>query len=347
MKDGILIRKINMDCPLCDKSHEVEERERSASITIKNEKITYQERYYLCTNAEEDENEFATGAMTNKNLLNARNSYRQKRGLLTSDEIVAIRKTYKLSQVDLARLLGWGEATISRYESTAIQDEAYDTILRLIRDNPFDALALLEKNESKFTPMKKAEIKSAIIDQLDAHGKEYLSRQEFKGEYVNYEDPSDANGFTPLDIDKIEAIASYLAESINNLYKVKLMKFYWYADVLSYIEHGHAMTGMVYTHSTMGALPIGHYKLMNLENLNIQEEITASYEPMQHILPKDNIDYSVLSTQDKHILDRIIKKFKNLDTTAIVNYMHKEKAYKETKSGEVIPFSLAKDIREF
>lgn len=41
------------------------------------------------------------------------------------DEIVAIRESYGLSQVDLAKLLGWGEATISRYESKAIQDEAY------------------------------------------------------------------------------------------------------------------------------------------------------------------------------------------------------------------------------
>lgn len=49
-------------------------------------------------------------------------------GLLTSDEIVAIRESYGLSQVDLAKLLGWGEATISRYESKAIQDEAYRKI---------------------------------------------------------------------------------------------------------------------------------------------------------------------------------------------------------------------------
>ena len=46
-------------------------------------------------------------------------------GLLTSDEIVAIRESHGLSQADLAKLLGWGEATISRYESKAIQDEAY------------------------------------------------------------------------------------------------------------------------------------------------------------------------------------------------------------------------------
>lgn len=84
----------------------------------------------------------------NKNLLNARNAYRKKKGLLTSDEIVAIRESYGLSQVDLAKLLGWGEATISRYESKAIQDEAYDMMLRLVKDDPLKAMELLKKNSN-------------------------------------------------------------------------------------------------------------------------------------------------------------------------------------------------------
>ena len=59
-------------------------------ITLKGVEVAYEEKFYFCANANEDENEFETGAMTNKNLLNARNAYRIKRGLLTSDEIVSI-----------------------------------------------------------------------------------------------------------------------------------------------------------------------------------------------------------------------------------------------------------------
>ena len=149
MNTSTLIRKIHIDCPLCDKAHEVEERTRFATITLKGEEVTYEERFYFCANAPADENEFETGSMANANLLNARNAYRIKHGLLTSDEIVAIRENYGLSQVDLARLLGWGEATISRYESKAIQDEAYDTMLRLIKDNPLMALEFLKKTVLK------------------------------------------------------------------------------------------------------------------------------------------------------------------------------------------------------
>lgn len=347
MESSTLIRKIHMSCPLCEKTHEVEERERLTSIIVKGENVTYEEKFYFCSNANEDENEFVTGAMANKNLLNARNAYRIKMGLLTSDEIIAIRKNYGLSQVDLAKLLGLGEATISRYESKAIQDEAYDTMLRLIKDNPLQALEFLKKNSDQFSVTKRLEIREKIVEKLDSYGKEFLTRQAFEGEYVHFEEPSDSNGFTVLNIDKIEAIVSYIAEKVTNLFKVKLMKMLWYSDVLSFIETGHSMTGMVYRHEPMGALPVGHYSLMNLENLNVQEEMSYNYDTMLHVYPTANMDYSVLTSEEKIILDKVIDMFRNYKAKDIIEYMHNERAYTETKPEEIIPFSLAKKIRSF
>ncbi len=342
-----VMRKVHMDCPLCGKIHEVEERRRNATITLKGDKVTYEERFYFCVNADEEENEFETASMTNDNLLNARNAYRIKHGLLTSDEIVEIRETYGLSQVDLARLLGWGEATISRYESKAIQDEAYDTMLRLIKDNPLQALVFLKKNADKFPGAKMLEVKSKIVEKLDSYGKEFLTRQALEGEYASFEEPSDSNGYVLLNVDKLEAAISYIAEEVTNLFKVKLMKMLWYTDALSYKEHGCAITGLVYRHNEMGALPIGHYSLMNLENLNIQEEVSINYDSMIHVYPSKNMDYSILSNNDKTILDKVIKKFKHFKANEIVDYMHEERAYRETKPGEIIPFSMAREIKGF
>lgn len=80
METGTLIRKIYMSCPLCDKTHEIEERKRITTITLKGEEVNYEERFCFCANADEYENEFETGAMANENLLNARNAYRVKVG---------------------------------------------------------------------------------------------------------------------------------------------------------------------------------------------------------------------------------------------------------------------------
>lgn len=343
----VVVRKIHMECPICDKVHEVEERERTAITIIKGEEVTYEERFYFCANADEEESEFETASMTNANLLNARNAYRTKMGLLTSNEIIEIRENYGLSQVDLARLLGWGEATISRYESKAIQDEAYDIMLRLIKDNPLKALELLKKNSDKFSKDKIDGIRERIVKKLDSYGKEFLTRQAFESEYVGFDEPSDSNGYVTLNVDKLEAVISYLAEYMSNLYKVKLMKCLWYSDVLAYIRTGKAMTGLVYRHEAMGALPIGHYSLMNLENLNIKEELSYTYDSMLHVYPSRNADYSILSNEEKEVLDKVIQKFKNFKASEIVDYMHDERAYKETSNGTIIPFSLAKEIRSF
>ena len=71
------------------------------------------------------------------------------------------------------------------------------------------------------------------------------------------------------------------------------------------------------------------------------------YDSMLHIYPTKGMDYSILSADEKKIIDKVIEKFKNYKAKDIIDYMHKEKAYTETRSGDIIPFSLAKEIREF
>lgn len=63
--------------------------------------------------------------------------YREKYGLLSADEIRAIREKCKLTQAELARLLRLGANTVSRWEAGRnVQSAALDTLLRLIRDVP-------------------------------------------------------------------------------------------------------------------------------------------------------------------------------------------------------------------
>lgn len=341
-----LVNKIHTVCPLCDKEHNIEERKRTTSTMIKGEVVEYEEHYYFCAYSREDENEYTPAKMESDNLLNARNAYRKKNNLLTSYEIVELRERYGLSQIDLAKLLGWGEATISRYESKAIQDEAYDMMLRIIRDNPYKAYELLQKRANEFSETKYNDIRRKIEICLYAYGCEYLKRQALESEYVKYREPSLLNGFQVLNVQKVESIISYLASHIDNLHKVKLMKILWYTDALCYKQNGKAMTGLVYCHEAMGALPVGHYKLVDLEIVNMKEEEDGEYIKYS-FLPNRNIDFSCLSEEEKNILDMVISKFKDFSTSEIVSYMHEEKAYLETKDKEVISFEVAKEIREF
>ena len=64
-------------------------------------------------------------------------SYRQKYGLLSADDIRSIRERFGLTQAELARLLRLGANTISRWEAARnVQTASMDMLLRMIRDLP-------------------------------------------------------------------------------------------------------------------------------------------------------------------------------------------------------------------
>jgi len=63
--------------------------------------------------------------------------YRKKHGLLSADDIRAVREQFSLTQSELARLLRLGANTVSRWESGRnVQTAAMDVLIRLIRDLP-------------------------------------------------------------------------------------------------------------------------------------------------------------------------------------------------------------------
>lgn len=63
--------------------------------------------------------------------------YRKKHGLLSADDIRALRERFDLTQAYLARLLRLGANTISRWESGRnVQSAALDLLLRVLRDLP-------------------------------------------------------------------------------------------------------------------------------------------------------------------------------------------------------------------
>lgn len=141
---------------------EVKIFEREAYTVVKGKQVKYIETYFACENVENDDKEYTNASMMNENLRRARNEYRKMCRLLLPDEIVSIRSKYGLSQVDLAKILGWGDITIARYETKAIQDQTYDNILIDIKDNPKKFLEYYYQKLEKFDSCKREVIESNI-----------------------------------------------------------------------------------------------------------------------------------------------------------------------------------------
>lgn len=345
MNRDYLISTVEMECPICDKFHSIEKRKRITQAIVKDETVDYEEVYFLCTLSDEDENEFVPAGLMDKNLLNARDAYRQKNGLLTTCDISDIRGYYGLTQSDFSALLGWGDVTVTRYESKTIQDETYDRLMRMVYKNPMFALECIDKYKNRFVADKYTKIRKNITKKVEEVGNLYLKKQEINSLYVNFEDENELNGYRILNIEKVANVIGYFSRFVDNLYKVKLMKLLWYSDALFYARHGKAMTGLVYKHMPLGALPIAYDEIIYLPTVKVVEEMI--YDDISYrICPNKEVNISNFSLDELSVLETVANTFKNFKTREIVDYMHKEKAYKDTLPNQIIPFSLAKMLNE-
>lgn len=327
-------------CPLCGKTHEVEVITKESIVTIKNEKIVYPKTMYICHNSDDEENVFIPAKVMDDNLLKARDAYRKEHNMLTSKDIIAIREKYGLTQKEFANMLGWGDVTITRYETKLIQDETHDELMKCISTDPLRTKEYLEKNKERFEEKRFSEVMSFIEKEINKNETQYR-RISLEAQYIKYQSLKDLNGYTQLDISKVCAMIDYFARRCKGLYKVKLMKLLWYSDALSYKLYGHAMSGLVYQHKPMGALPVGHYDLVALiPHDEIQEDENTAYR----ICPFDETLEFSLTEEEKDILKIVADKFMKLKGQEIADYMHQEEAYIQTADNALIPFHLVKSL---
>lgn len=338
------LKKVNMFCSICEENHDVSLIEEERETIIKGEKIKYRELYYKCDKYP-DNNIFMSGDLWNVNLINSLDEYRKKKDLLTSKEIKKIREKYQLTQSEMAYLLNLGEITITRYETKQIQDASVDNMIRELNDNPLFALKLLEKNRSKFK--RYDEIEKNIKEVIDKNIISFLNEQELIAKYIQYNEKSIINGNTVLDIGNLTNVLGYITKEMGPTKKVVLMKLLWYIDSLSYKNNGYTITGLVYEHMPYGALPIGHREIIELSSIKSNLFINESEYEEYRIQFNKEYKIKKLKKEEKEIIDRVINKFKNYKSYEISDYMHKEKAYIETKDNEIIPFTFAKEINEF
>ena len=119
-----------MKCFQCDKGKLIS---KIAEVTgeVRGEKFTVRSEAMVCNRCGfqvlSDEQSVAyTVAISD--------AYRENRGLLTSKELKDIRGRRGLSQRAFARFLKVGVASVKRWESGLIQDEAHDQLIRLRTD---------------------------------------------------------------------------------------------------------------------------------------------------------------------------------------------------------------------
>ena len=120
-------------CPRCGKV--MAERRSALKLPVNGEEVSVPSAVHLrCPECDEVVLRFGDARRLQEDAIAV---YRKKHGLLSADEIRAIRERFELTQSELARLLHLGANTISRWESGRnVQTEAMEMLLRLLRDLP-------------------------------------------------------------------------------------------------------------------------------------------------------------------------------------------------------------------
>jgi putative zinc finger/helix-turn-helix YgiT family protein len=120
-------------CPRCGTS--MGERRARLSFPVNGEQVSVPSSLHLrCPKCDEVVLRFGDANRLREDAIEI---YRKKHGLLSADELRAMRERFGLTQAELARLLRLGANTISRWESGRnVQTEAMEMLLRLIRDLP-------------------------------------------------------------------------------------------------------------------------------------------------------------------------------------------------------------------
>lgn len=131
-------------CTCCMENHVVKIVQVVEHATYKGVAVKYVATYNFCDESDEI---FSDEGMIEANDINKKNAYRKVIGLLTTDEIKAIRAKYDISQTDFSTILGWGLKTITRYEGHAVQDKAHDSILRKLSNDPEWFVELLKNSK--------------------------------------------------------------------------------------------------------------------------------------------------------------------------------------------------------
>ncbi len=111
-------------------------------------------------------------------------AYKKEKGLMTAEQIKALREKYRLSAVAFAKILGLGAKNVTRYENGAIQSDSIDRYLKMA-ENEEAFWACYKEHRKELTSTERAKSDKAYdeyeqaatekaLDQLNA----YLSWNE-------------------------------------------------------------------------------------------------------------------------------------------------------------------------
>ena len=323
-------------CPICEKETTVRKANREEVYNIRGEEIIIPEEFFVCSECEE---EFDDPKSNNNPVEEAYREYRKRKSMTQPDDIKALRKKFNLTQKELSSLLGWGGATLSRYENGALQDDSHERMMKLIIRDPSNLITLFDQSPDVIAPIKKKKLLSRIA----SYQNEPLTMIECFRSICSEYTPDIQSGFKSLDIEKLLNCILYFCKG--GTLKTKINKLLFYADFKFFKENSNSITGLRYTKFQYGPVPENyHYFFAFL----INDEQAINVEEIQYPNCTGEIyhtvkgpDLTLFSESELKIMNQIKEHFAPFNATQISDFSHKEKGYIETPDRTHISYDYA------
>ena len=318
---------------------------RKATYPVKGEPIEILETVRI--NLKNNE-EIFDEKLEDKNLENIYTQYRKKHALLMPDKIKETREKYGVSQRAFSRILGWGEITIHRYETGALQDRSHNDALVLL-ENPDNMKTLLENNKNKINRKDyiniKENLQKLMKDDIDKTLEENITKKYFNEVLDKY------NGYSQFNYEKFVNVILFFATNIKRLFKTKLMKLLFYSDFVNFRNNTVSITGLKYIKNYFGPTPIKHELLLGelfekyityqVKHVKFSKDNVEEYE---FIKPLEKPSLGIFSQEEINSIEEVLSAFKHLTSEKITQCSHKEEAWTKTKNKEIISYEYAKNL---
>lgn len=322
-------------CPQCKQEGAIETVRRRETIAVRGEPIEVTSEYRRCGRCgAEWENTRGGDA-----LAEAYRGYRSRHGLLQPEEIARRRKAYGLTQRELSELLGWGGATLSRYENGALQAASHEKMLRLAME-PRNLLLLIEESPGALPAEKQGRLARELAAARD------LSFEQIFEERFGAYPPDEFSGYRRLDLKKLYSAILFFCEG--GQLKTKLNKLLFYADFKHFKEHTVSLTGAHYVHLTYGPVPDNfnfYFAELAQEGRLAVEEVVSGQYVGENLVSRSAPDLSEFSAEERATLQAVKAHFRRFNSSEIAAYSHAERAYAETGDNEPISYRYAGSLR--
>lgn len=315
-------------CPICRGQGTVTPHTVEEAREVRGEEFVVQAEYFHCSQCESEfePEEGETG------LTQARVKYRAKYDMVQPQQLAEWRKALDISQSDLAAILGWGTATVSRYENGKLQEAAHDKEMRLAMKSPENLLELVRAAKDLGEKTRDRLVRQLSSELTEARAAEQMFLRKAKRA------PSET-----IDIRKLANLVVLLCER-SSPFLTKLNKLLFYVDFKSVKSRGVTVSGLTYYRFDFGPVPSAYSSLYRLleerGEIELIEANVGNHDGLK-VQALVESDRNLFAEDELAIVLDVKARFAKLTSKELSDLSHEELAWKETPPQELISFDHA------